>query len=73
MRERSWEESMKYFLERESLWEKIEELPGGPEQDHLILLLKRADKAWNAGDQERAWELLEEIEKELARVRPTRA
>ena len=66
-------EDERYFLKAEELWEKIEELPDGPEQDHLILLLKRANKAWNAGDQERAWELLEEIEKELARVRPTRA
>jgi len=67
------EETLEYFLRTEELWEKIEALPEGPEQDELILLLKRADKAWNAGDSERAWQLVGEIEKVLARVRPTRA
>jgi len=67
------EETLRYFLRTEGLWEKIEALPEGPEQDELVLLLKRADKAWNAGDSERAWQLIGEIEKFLARVRPTRA
>jgi len=67
------ENELKYFLRTEELWGKIEALPEGPEQDELILLLKRADKAWNAGDEERAWALVREIEKVLARVRSTRA
>ena len=59
------EETLRYFLRREGLWEKIEALPEGREKDELILLLKRADKAWNAGDSERAWALVGEIEKRL--------
>ena len=67
------EETLEYFQRAEEAWEKIEALPEGPEQDELILLLKRADKAWNAGDAGTAWRLLGEIEKILARVRSTRA
>jgi len=61
------EETLRYFLRHEGVWEKIEALPEGKEKDELILLLKRADKAWNAGDREKAWQKLGEIEKRLGR------
>ena len=59
------EETLRYFLRREEVWDRIEALPEGKEKDELILLLKRADKAWNAGDSERAWALVREIVKRL--------
>ena len=60
------EETLRYFEKAEEVWDRIEALPEGKEKDELILLLKRADKAWNAGNSRRAWQLIEEIEKRLA-------